>query len=71
LAAVGDMPRLVLSAVQLFEVRRGGLINVENLPEELRARASDPIAAVDDRGILIALLKEARPGWLKPSPNFL
>ena len=29
------------------------------------------IAAVSESGDLVAILKEARPGWLKPSPNFL
>jgi tRNA pseudouridine55 synthase len=71
LAAVGDMPRLVLTAQQVFEVKHGGLIKVEHLPEELRARTAESIAAVDESGVLIALLKEVRPGWLKPSPNFL
>lgn len=74
LAAVPQLPRLDLSEVQVFEVQRGGLIKVEHLPEELRGvAASDDglIAGVDGRGELVALLKEARPGWLKPSPNFL
>jgi tRNA pseudouridine55 synthase len=71
LAAVGDMPRLLLTAQQVFEVKHGGLIKVEHLPEELRARTAESIAAVDEGGILIALLNEVRPGWLKPSPNFL
>ena len=69
LSAVPEMPRLVLSAEQLFEVRRGGLIKTERLPPEMQE--SDAIAAVDADGTLIALLKEARPGWFKPSPNFL
>ena len=74
LAAVPQLPRLDLSDLQVFEVQRGGLIKVEHLPEEVQgvAAAGDAlIAGVDGRGELIALLKEARPGWLKPSPNFL
>jgi tRNA pseudouridine55 synthase len=71
LAALPAMPRLVLTAQQSFEVKHGGLIKIEHLPEELRVRGAEEIAAVDEHGILIALLKEARPGWLKPSPNFL
>lgn len=74
LAAVPEMPRLELTELQVFEVQRGGLIKVDDLPEELRgvATAVDGlIAGVDAGGELIALLKEARPGWLKPSPNFL
>ena len=74
LAAVPEMPRLELTELQVFEVQRGGLIKVEDLPEELRgvATAADGlIAGVNAGGELIALLKEARPGWLKPSPNFL
>lgn len=74
LAAVPEMPRLELTKLQVFEVQRGGLIKVEDLPEELRgvATAADGlIAGVNAGGELIALLKEARPGWLKPSPNFL
>lgn len=74
LAAVPQLPRLDLSDLQVFEVQRGGLISVEHLPQELRGVAASGaglIAGVDARGELIALLKEARPGWLKPSPNFL
>jgi tRNA pseudouridine55 synthase len=74
LAAVPEMPRLELTELQVFEVQRGGLIKVEHLPEELRGVATAGgglIAGVDAGGELIALLKEARPGWLKPSPNFL
>lgn len=71
LDAIPTLPRLVLSDEQLFEVRRGGLLKVDDLSEELRAAASQEIAAVDDRDNLIALLRLARPGWLKPSPNFL
>jgi tRNA pseudouridine55 synthase len=74
LAAVPEMPRLELTELQVFEVQRGGLIKVDDLPEELRGVATAGgglIAGVDAGGELIALLKEARPGWLKPSPNFL
>jgi tRNA pseudouridine55 synthase len=71
LTAVADMPRLVLSAEQLFEVKRGGLLRVCDLPTGLREPAGGVIATVDKEGVLIALLREARPGLLKPSPNFL
>jgi tRNA pseudouridine55 synthase len=74
LAAVPGMPRLELTAVQVFEVQHGGLIKVEHLPDELHGVASSAdglIAGVDAQGELITLLKEARPGWLRPSPNFL
>ena len=73
-AAVPQLPRLELTQRQVFEVQHGGLIKVDHLPEDLRAVASSPdglIAGVSAAGELIALLKEARPGWLKPSPNFL
>ncbi len=73
LAAVPQLPRLGLSDAQVVEVQRGGLISVEQLPQELQqaAAAAGLIAGVDARGELIALLKVARPGWLKPSPTFL
>lgn len=74
LAAIPDMPRLMLTDGQVYEVQHGGLIKGEHLPEALRGIASSAgglIAGVDARGDLIALLKEARPGWLRPSPNFL
>ncbi|MBA3480274.1 MAG: tRNA pseudouridine(55) synthase TruB [Pirellulales bacterium] len=71
LAAVPQMPRLVLSDEQVFEVQHGGLIKTDVLPAELQGTAAEAIAAVDERGELIALLKEVRPGWWKPSPNFL
>lgn len=74
LAAIPGMPRLTLTDGQVYEVQHGGLIKGEHLPEELRGIASSAgglIAGVDARGDLIALLKEARPGWLRPSPNFL
>jgi tRNA pseudouridine55 synthase len=70
LTAVADLPRLVLSPEHLFEVKRGGL-----LPTEVLGPAGNvtkpQAAAVDEAGNLIALLREARPGLLKPSPNFL
>ena len=70
LTAIPEMPRLVLSSEQLFEVKRGGLLSTKvlgRIPEDAKPQA----AAVDEAGNLIALLREARPGWLKPSPNFL
>jgi tRNA pseudouridine55 synthase len=70
LTAVGGMPRLALSAEQLFEVRRGGLLRVASLGIG-ESGAKPQVAAVDEGGNLIALLTEARPGLLKPSPNFL
>jgi tRNA pseudouridine55 synthase len=71
LAAVPQMPRLVLSDEQVFEVQHGGLIKTDVLPAELQGTAAEAIAAIDGQGILIALLKEVRSGWWKPSPNFL
>jgi tRNA pseudouridine55 synthase len=71
LAAVPHLPRLVLSPVQVFEVQRGGLIKTDDLPPSLRESSPELIAAVDEGSQLIALLREARPGWLKPLPNFL
>jgi tRNA pseudouridine55 synthase len=71
LAAIPHLPRLVLSPQQVFEVQRGGLIKTDDLPPSLQASSAATIAAIDEREQLIALLKEARPGWLKPCPNFL
>jgi tRNA pseudouridine55 synthase len=74
LAAVPGVPRLTLTDVQVDEVQHGGLIKVEHLPAELQPLAGSAeglIAGIDERGELITLLKEARPGWLRPSPNFL
>jgi tRNA pseudouridine55 synthase len=71
LTAVMHLPRLVLSPVQVFEVERGGLIKTDDLPVEFRGSSVGAIVAVDASDRLMALLKEARPGWLKPSPNFL
>ena len=74
LAAVPDMPRLTLTDEQVYDVQHGGLIRTEHLPAELQqvARSANGlIAGVDARGELITLLKEARPGLLRPSPNFL
>ena len=71
LAAIPHLPRLVLSPQQVFEVQHGGLIKVDDLPPNLQSSPADAIAAIDEREQLIALLKEVRPGWLKPCPNFL
>lgn len=62
LTAVSHLPRMVLSASQLEHIDRGGL---------LAAASPGPIAAFDEAGKLAAILKEARPGLLRPSPNFL
>lgn len=71
LVAIPHLPRLVLSAVQVFEVQHGGLIKTDALPPELQGVTAEVFAAIDQCGELIALMKEVRPGWLKPSPNFL
>ena len=71
LAAVPQMPRMMLTDEQVFEVQHGGLIKTEALPAELQGVAVEALAAIDGRGELIALMKEVRPGWWKPSPNFL
>ena len=74
LAAVPGMPLLELTALQVHEVQHGGLIKVDHLPAELQEFVSSPeglLAGVDEGGELITLLKVVRPGWLRPSPNFL
>jgi len=71
MTAVAHLPRLALSPAKVFEVQRGGLIRTEDLPVDLQGLMAGPVAAVDGSGRLIAILKEARPGLLKPSPNFL
>jgi hypothetical protein len=59
-----------LAAEQVVHAQRGGLFTIEELFSDGNL-PGDVVAAVDERGELIALLKEARPGLLKPSPNFL
>ena len=73
LAAIPDVPRLSLTSTQVFELQHGGLIRVADLPDELQPVASNGglIAGVDEAEQLISLLREVRPGWLKPFPNFL
>jgi len=71
MTAVAHLPRLALSPAQVFEVQRGGLIRTEDLPVDLQGPMGGAVAAVDENGRLIAILKVARPGLLKPSPNFL
>lgn len=73
LAAIPAAPRLSLTSKQVFDLQHGGLIEVASLPDDLQAVALSGamLAGVDDAGELISLLKEARPGWLRPSPNFL
>lgn len=73
LAAIPDVPRLTLTPKQVFDLQHGGLIGTADLPDDLQAAALDGglIAGIDDAGQLISLLREARPGWFKPSPNFL
>lgn len=93
LAAVAELPQIVLAEVQVNHVRQGGLIDVASVkgsgvfggwPDSIvvespasnaarRPSARQPVevAAVDASGNLVAILKEARPGLLRPSPNFL
>jgi tRNA pseudouridine55 synthase len=68
-AAVGDLPRVVLSAERAAHVARGGLVATEELGTP-NVDAIGEWAAVNHQGRLIAILKPARPGLLKPSPNF-
>jgi tRNA pseudouridine55 synthase len=70
LTAISRLPHIILSNEQVAQVKRGGLFTIEELfgPGEW---PGDAVAAVDDSGALVAILKEARPGLLKPSPNFL
>ena len=70
LMVVSHLPRLVLSAEQVAWVHRGMLVRNADfaLPTSLPPNAA--FAAIDERGGLVAILKEARPGLLRPSPNF-
>jgi tRNA pseudouridine55 synthase len=68
LTAIPDLPRVRLSDEQVAHAQRGGLFATEELMAgEWRGEV---VAAVNERGELIALLKEARAGFFKPSPNF-
>lgn len=93
LAAVAELPQVVLAETQVDRLRQGGLIDLDSLrgtgalgdwpgsmadkapiaKEPRRSPAPIPVelAAVDASGSLVAILKEARPGLLRPSPNFL
>ena len=71
LAAAVDLPRVTLTADQVARAQRGDLFRVEEFGESSPGAGTPRLAAVDERGLLVALLKEARPGLLKPSPNFL
>lgn len=62
LTAVHGLPQLVLTPGQLEQIHLGGLIE---------AAFDRPVAAVDEHGRLVAILKPARSGLLRPSPNFL
>ncbi len=69
MAAVAKLPRAILTNEQIAHLARGGLISLD----ELNAQRADPaaeFAAVDQQGKLVAILKPARQGLLKPSPNF-
>jgi len=70
LTAVAHLPRVLLSPAQVMNAQVGGLFAVDELLGQ-GSLFTGALAAIDDRERLVALLKEARPGWLKPSPNFL
>jgi tRNA pseudouridine55 synthase len=68
-ASVSELPRAILTSEQVAHIARGGLISLEELNAQ-RADLAAEFAAVDQQGKLVAILKPARPGLLKPSPNF-
>jgi tRNA pseudouridine55 synthase len=70
-AAVAELPTMVLTPEQVVHVQRGGLVAAEEIEACLGQPAPAETAVVNETGALIAVLKEARPGLFKPSPNFL
>jgi tRNA pseudouridine55 synthase len=68
-AAVSELPRAILTSEQVAHLSRGGLISLEELNAQ-RAHPAAEFAAIDHQGKLVAILKPARQGLLKPSPNF-
>jgi tRNA pseudouridine55 synthase len=65
MAAVADLPRVELTEDERAAVRQGRIIE----PSAVGRRPAE-FAAVDARGDLLAILKEAGGGRYKPSPNF-
>jgi len=63
-AAVVQLPRLLVSEEQVALLRRGQLLANDEL-------TGDAVAAIDDRGDLVAILKPTGDRRWKPSPNFL
>jgi tRNA pseudouridine55 synthase len=67
-AALGDLPRLVLTPEQVHRIQSGGLVSKNELPRGLGSLGA--LAALDEGGNLVAILRLARRGLLKPAPNF-
>jgi tRNA pseudouridine55 synthase len=71
LAAVCDLPLLKLSEAQIVEIRHGRPIPMPSHGEVNVPLTNGPEwAAVNDRGELISLLTQKRPGQLWPQHNF-
>lgn len=72
LAAVADLPRVVLSDAQLVEIRHGRLIAMPTCGTGggSLARTSPEWAAVDAAGQLVAILRQKHVGGLWPERNF-
>jgi tRNA pseudouridine55 synthase len=68
-AALGDLPRVVLTTEQVHRIQSGGLVSQHELPGDVSSLGA--LAALDHGGNLVAILRLARRGLLKPSPNFL
>lgn len=67
--AVAHLPRVVLPPERAKYLERGGLISRDEL-DAAGVPTAAAIAALDEQGRLVAILKEARPGLFKPAPNF-
>lgn len=69
LTALTELPRFVVTSAQAAVLRLGGRLSLDEVESAL-----DPwptrVAAVDEQSRLVAILKLARSGLLKPSPNF-
>ena len=85
LAAVAHLPAVALNPEQIEHIARGGILDPAVVPPHHLRRdtasstgtaaitdtaSSDAVAATDDRGMLVGMLRPHRAGW-RMRPNFL
>jgi tRNA pseudouridine55 synthase len=71
LAAVSELPRLVLNDAQIAEIRHGRSLTIPAVQTGALVEIASECAAVDTAGRLVAILRQRQPGEFWPDRNLV